>query len=94
MALITNAHHPQTAYDLLNSLGIERYFRTVCALAEFGYRKPSRRIFEYVLEREGVRRDMAVHIGDSYDDDVVGARDAGIDAVHIPDIRAIREVLL
>lgn len=43
-----------------------------------GIRKPNPRIFEQVLERLDVPAAQAVHVGDSWADDVEGARAAGI----------------
>ena len=40
--------------------------------------KPRRELFEEALRISGCAPDEAVHIGDSYDTDVVGARAAGI----------------
>ena len=43
--------------------------------------KPRREIFDEALRVSGCTPDEAVHIGDSYDTDVVGARGAGIKPV-------------
>ena len=40
--------------------------------------KPRREIFDEALRVSGCRPDEAIHIGDSYDTDVVGARSVGI----------------
>ena len=40
--------------------------------------KPHREIFDEALRLSGCMPDEVVHIGDSYDTDVVGARSAGI----------------
>ena len=40
--------------------------------------KPHRELFEKALRVSGCRSDEAVHIGDSYDSDVLGAQAAGI----------------
>ena len=40
--------------------------------------KPHREIFDETLRASGCMPDEVVHIGDSYDTDVVGARGAGI----------------
>ena len=40
--------------------------------------KPHREIFDEALRFSGCTPDEVVHIGDSYDTDVVGARGAGI----------------
>jgi putative hydrolase of the HAD superfamily len=46
-----------------------------------GVAKPDRRLFEAALELAGVSAAEALHVGDSYEEDVVGARAAGIEPV-------------
>jgi HAD superfamily hydrolase (TIGR01549 family) len=43
-----------------------------------GTKKPDRRIFDLALQRAGVAADSAVHVGDMYLEDVLGARRAGL----------------
>lgn len=48
-----------------------------------GYEKPSRELFEWALDKAGVRPDEAVHIGNRLDTDVRPARALGIGTVWI-----------
>jgi HAD superfamily hydrolase (TIGR01549 family) len=48
---------------------------------EEGVEKPDPHLFRIALDRAGARADTAVHIGDFYHVDVVGARAAGLRAV-------------
>ncbi len=57
-----------------------RPFAVVSAEEARAY-KPAPEIFELALRRAGVSASEAVHIGDSYSADVLGARGAGIDAI-------------
>ncbi|MBI3325500.1 MAG: HAD-IA family hydrolase, partial [Nitrospinae bacterium] len=66
---------------LLEGLGLMRYLDHVVLSAEVGWEKPHRRIFEAALTRAGVPPAQALHVGDNYQQDVVGARDAGMQAV-------------
>jgi putative hydrolase of the HAD superfamily len=66
---------------ILEGLGIAGYFDFVLASAHVGAAKPAARIFEEALARAGVAGAEAVHIGDSCEDDVHGARRAGLHAV-------------
>ena len=50
-----------------------------CASA--GASKPDPAIFEYALELAGCSAARALHVGDSLEEDVNGARAAGIEAV-------------
>jgi putative hydrolase of the HAD superfamily len=53
----------------------------VVTSAEAGVVKPDPSLFEVALARLGVPAAVALHIGDSYDEDVLGARAAGIEGV-------------
>jgi HAD superfamily hydrolase (TIGR01549 family) len=62
-------------------LGIEDMFEHVVASAEVGYAKPRREIFEEACRRLAVPADRVLHVGDTVEDDVEGARGAGMRAV-------------
>ena len=68
---------------LCEGLGLNPYLEFVLASAVFGASKPSPRIFGEALRQTGVLPEEAVHIGDSYEDDVKGALAAGIAAILI-----------
>lgn len=70
-------------FQLCDGLGLTGYFDFIVASAVFGAAKPSPRIFTEALRRAGVEPHEALHIGDSLEDDVRGARHVGIDAVLI-----------
>ncbi len=67
--------------QLCASHGILPHFDFVIASEAEGYVKPHPRMFERALELAGVGPREAVHVGDSYPEDVEGARAAGIQAV-------------
>lgn len=69
--------------ELLHSLELARHFESLVISARVGYQKPHRGIFEHALELMRVAADRALHVGDNYQADVVGARRAGIAAVLI-----------
>ena len=48
---------------------------------EIGINKPQPEIFRIALERNGVKADEAIMIGDSYSSDIAGAKAAGIDQI-------------
>jgi len=64
-------------------LGLDRLVDFLVISAEAGVRKPDPRIFEEALRRAGVRPEEALHVGDLPDEDVEGARRAGVRAVLI-----------
>ncbi len=51
--------------------------------SEVGHRKPSRLFFDALLKATGCRPDELLMVGDDYENDLVGAREAGIPAVLI-----------
>ena len=53
-------------------------FSQVVASAEVGIRKPSPEIFHHTLRLLGIPPDHALYVGDTYEDDYLGARSAGI----------------
>ncbi|MHB0977388.1 MAG: HAD family hydrolase [Candidatus Aquicultorales bacterium] len=63
------------------SLGIGGYFDFVISSACVGFIKPQARIFELALERAEVGPDEAVHVGDHFYADVLGAGAAGIEPI-------------
>ena len=64
--------------DWLEPAGLLEHVEAVVTSAQVGVAKPGRAIFERALELAGARPADAVHVGDSLDNDVVGARAAGI----------------
>lgn len=52
---------------------------------EIGINKPQPEIFRIALERNGVKTDEAIMIGDSYSSDIAGAKAAGIDQIWLHD---------
>lgn len=91
--------------EICNRLELTRLMEFVVASAAVGMEKPDRRIFDIALSMAGVSADQAVHVGDDYSADVVGARRAGIEAIfldregrhpnvdHVRSIRSLSELL-
>lgn len=65
----------------LRHCGLDRYVDVLVVSEEAGVSKPEPRIFEIALERAGASAGEAVMLGDSWANDVEGARAAGIRAV-------------
>lgn len=53
-------------------------FEFILATSEYLFRKPSKRIFELALEKAGLQAQDVWYIGDQYDCDIAGARNAGL----------------
>ena len=61
----------------LNEYGIAHFFQVVLASAEFGWRKPSPRIFLEAARQIGCSPSECAYVGDTISRDVIGARRAG-----------------
>jgi putative hydrolase of the HAD superfamily len=79
VAVASNANG--TVQAALDRLGLSPYFHTICDSFVEGVEKPDPRFFARVLERCGGRPETAIHVGDLYHVDVVGARGAGLSAI-------------
>jgi FMN phosphatase YigB (HAD superfamily) len=68
---------------ILNAHGLNQYFDFAVVSATLRHAKPDPRLFETALRRADAIPDYALHIGDNYVLDVLGARAAGIQPVLI-----------
>ena len=62
-------------------IGIDKYLSGAVSSAEVGVSKPSPEIFEAVLNKAGEKAESCIHVGDDYEDDIVGAYNAGIASI-------------
>jgi HAD superfamily hydrolase (TIGR01549 family) len=81
LGLLTNA--TRNTISIHRQLGLEPYLDFVVTSEEVGADKPKPLIFLAALDRAKVNASEAVHIGDQYELDVVGARGAGINPILI-----------
>lgn len=78
--IITNGFASAQARKLKNS-NLEQYFETITNSEMAGAKKPNRTIFEFALSSANALKSESLMIGDSYEADVVGAQEAGIEAI-------------
>ena len=78
LAIVSNWDTPLD--PLTERLGIAHYFDIIVAShdARVLSAKPDPHIFNYTLAKVGVSAGETVHVGDTYEADIVGARDVGI----------------
>jgi len=69
--------------EILQEFGLLQYFDVLMFSDECGFRKPRPQIFLEAVSKMGVRPSEAVHIGDRPDLDVLGAKGAGLKAIHL-----------
>lgn len=81
LGLLTNL--AQDMNPLCHKLGLESYLDFVVTSQQVGADKPEPPIFLAALDRAKVEASQAVHVGDQYKLDVVGARRVGINPILI-----------
>jgi FMN hydrolase / 5-amino-6-(5-phospho-D-ribitylamino)uracil phosphatase len=62
-------------------LGLAEYFKFALCAEELGIGKPDPLPFQRALQHAGVQAEQAVHIGDHPEDDIAGARAAGLRSI-------------
>ena len=83
ITLISNGF-TEVQYKKINSSGIRHYFSHIILSEEARALKPDPKIFEHALKLNGALAHEAIMIGDSYEADIRGAQNAGIDQVYFP----------
>lgn len=78
--IITNGFASAQARKLKNS-NLEQYFKTITNSEMAGAKKPHPSIFEFALSSANASKSESLMIGDSYEADVLGAQEAGIEAI-------------
>jgi putative hydrolase of the HAD superfamily len=87
--------------------GLDRYLSTVVYTQEVGAEKPDARVFEFAVRRAGCSASEAVHVGNTFEADYVGATRAGLRGIwlnregelppapceQVPDLRGVRGLL-
>jgi 2-haloacid dehalogenase len=66
---------------ILRDLGVEPLFREIITSASVGFEKPSEKIFRHLAAAAGYPPFQVLHVGDKIEEDVRGARGAGLQAV-------------
>ncbi len=66
----------------LKHCGLDRFFQVVITSEEAGCMKPDRRVFDYALLQTDASADASIYIGDNWDVDIIGAKNAGLDQVY------------
>lgn len=68
---------------LLEQIGLAQHFDSITISCDIGVEKPQAEIFLAALRSADVAAAEAVHVGDSYNEDVRGAEAAGMGAIHL-----------
>jgi HAD superfamily hydrolase (TIGR01549 family) len=81
LGCVSNFDHGPSARRILEETGMARFLTSVVVSDSFGLRKPAPAIFHAALGDLGVEASSALFVGDTFDEDVRGAVDAGMTAV-------------
>ncbi len=81
LGLISNA--PPDTLKAIEALGLPKYLPTIVVSGMVGFSKPNPEIFRIALRQSDSVASEAMHVGDLYEADVIGARNAGIRGVLI-----------
>ena len=91
IATVVVSNWDVSLHDVLAETGLAGYLAGALTSAELGTAKPAPEIFAAALALTGAEPAAALHVGDSYGEDVIGARAAGIAPVLL--LRAPGELL-
>jgi putative hydrolase of the HAD superfamily len=70
-------------YEKLVRLGLHHFFDSVVTSQEANVEKPDIAIFKMAMEKMGCKAENSVMIGNSFNDDILGAINAGMSAVFL-----------
>ena len=76
LAIISN--WDERLRPLLHSLNLSGYFESILISSEVYFAKPSNVIFEHAVRNLGLPAESILHVGDSVDEDVQGAKASGM----------------
>ena len=81
LALLSNFTHAPAAVNIMDHLGLSRFFEVVLISGEIGYRKPHPVVFRKLIDSLGMDKAELLYVGDDPEADIQGALNAGIQPV-------------
>ncbi|WP_298239201.1 YjjG family noncanonical pyrimidine nucleotidase [uncultured Algibacter sp.] len=78
--IITNGFD-EVQQKKIEKSGIDGYFKTITNSEMVGVKKPNPKIFNFAINKANTHIDKSIMIGDSYEADILGAKNIGMDVV-------------
>jgi HAD superfamily hydrolase (TIGR01549 family) len=78
MAIISNFDHPPFIEMVVQQYHLGQYFAEIIISSQVGCAKPDKAIFDLALKKLNLPASETAHVGDSMNDDIQGARNAGV----------------
>jgi len=79
--IITDGFFEVQVIKLKNSQ-LSFFFEHIISAEEIGYLKPNPQLFEYALKTTNSKVEESIMIGDSYENDIIGAHSIGMDQIY------------
>jgi HAD superfamily hydrolase (TIGR01509 family) len=83
LGVLSNAPFHKGIISFLEANNVSKYFHAITTSAQIGFTKPDRRTFEYTLAKLQSEPQRSVMIGDDLRNDIWGAQQLGMKAIHI-----------
>ncbi|MGB9778811.1 MAG: HAD family hydrolase [Candidatus Bathyarchaeales archaeon] len=83
LIVVSNVSSSKNLKTYMRKAGVPDYFDAVIASGEVGYEKPSPEIFKIASRALNIPTSSILHVGDKYEEDYLGAYNAGLNALLI-----------
>jgi putative hydrolase of the HAD superfamily len=90
--IITNGFKEVQGFKIEGG-NLASYFTIIVNSEDAGFRKPSKEIFDFALEKAGAMASESLMVGDDWDADIIGARNAGLDQAFLTNTEKMQALL-